>query len=223
MSTQPLISCIMPTRDRRRYVPQAIECWQRQTYEPKELVVVDNGDDAVHDLIPPGVTYFRIPEEEGKLTTGAMRNRAIQVSGGSMIAHWDDDDWSHPNRLFEEYRMMQQMCVALVGYNEMYFMAEDTEEAWLYKNTDLYAIGTSLLYTRHYWRSHPFPDLAVCEDTEFQNDAQWRRAMTCRAAQDRMVARVHGANTSEKRQWMIPPMWQPVSYEHVRSFLLCTR
>ncbi len=49
---QPLVSCIMPTRDRRAFVPRAIAYFLRQDYANKELVIVDDGTDPVSDLVP---------------------------------------------------------------------------------------------------------------------------------------------------------------------------
>src|SRR6266852_3436172 len=48
----PLISCIMPTRNRRVFVSQAIGYFERQDYPNRELIIVDDGDDRVDDLIP---------------------------------------------------------------------------------------------------------------------------------------------------------------------------
>src|SRR4030095_9083631 len=49
----PLVSCIMPTYNRRLFVPQAIQYFLRQDYPRKELVIVDDGSDPVADLLPP--------------------------------------------------------------------------------------------------------------------------------------------------------------------------
>lgn len=48
----PLVSCVMPTADRRAFVPQAIRAFLRQEYEPCELLILDDGADAIGDLIP---------------------------------------------------------------------------------------------------------------------------------------------------------------------------
>ena len=49
----PLVSCITPTTgDRRRFLPQAIKCFQRQTYPNLELVILCDGEDDMSDLIP---------------------------------------------------------------------------------------------------------------------------------------------------------------------------
>jgi hypothetical protein len=49
---QPLVSCIMPTAHRRVFVPQAIRYFLRQDYPNRELIIADDGTDAIGDLLP---------------------------------------------------------------------------------------------------------------------------------------------------------------------------
>ena len=58
----PLVSCIMPTYNRRAFVPYAINYFLRQDYENKELLIVDDGTDPVKDLVPADkqIRYIRI-------------------------------------------------------------------------------------------------------------------------------------------------------------------
>jgi glycosyltransferase involved in cell wall biosynthesis len=88
----PLISCIMPTYNRRSFVPQAIFYSLHQNYPNKELIIVDDGDDAVGDLVPADerIRYIRSP---GRQSIGLKRNLACEEARGSIIAYWDDDDW----------------------------------------------------------------------------------------------------------------------------------
>jgi glycosyltransferase involved in cell wall biosynthesis len=215
----PLVSCIIPTCDRREYLPAAINCYQQQLYALKELIVVDNGQDAIEDLVPTGAKYLRI-DPARKVTTGEMRNRACALAAGTLIAHFDDDDWSHPRRLIEQVRNMQSLCVSVGGYNQMYFIWEEKRKAWLYTNPDFYALGTSLVYTRDYWRGGKFPDKAIAEDTAFIERAQRRRALTVGAANDRLIARIHEKNTSDKKQFLWTPMWTAVPYEQIRRMIV---
>lgn len=55
------VMCLMPTADRRRFVPQAIRYFLAQDYPEKELVIVNDGADALGDLVPanPCIRYFR--------------------------------------------------------------------------------------------------------------------------------------------------------------------
>ena len=47
-----LVSCVMPTHNRRDFILTAIDCFLNQTYPEKELVIVDDGSDRVKDIIP---------------------------------------------------------------------------------------------------------------------------------------------------------------------------
>jgi glycosyltransferase involved in cell wall biosynthesis len=89
--THPLVSCIMPTYNRRHFVARAIEYFLRQDYEPKELIVVDDGDHLMADLMPdhPRVRYIRL---ERRLTVGAKRNLACEHTTGEIIPHGDDEN-----------------------------------------------------------------------------------------------------------------------------------
>ena len=93
----PLVSCIMPTYNRRRFVPEAIRLFLTQDYPKKELVVLDDGEDNIADLIPsrPQIRYVRL---DCRHSIGAKRNIACEAARGEIIAHWDDDDWYAPNR-----------------------------------------------------------------------------------------------------------------------------
>ena len=93
-----LVSCIMPTRNRRAFVPLALHNFLAQDYPNKELVVIDDGTDPVADLVAgaPGVRYFRLP---GAVTIGEKRDLACELARGALIAQWDDDDWFAADRL----------------------------------------------------------------------------------------------------------------------------
>src|SRR6185369_6577100 len=73
----PLVTCIMPTHNRRSFIPQAIRCFLRQDYSQLELLVVDDGTEAVEDLVPVSdrIRYLRFNQ---KLTIGAKRNLACE-------------------------------------------------------------------------------------------------------------------------------------------------
>src|ERR1044071_5568655 len=118
--TTPLVSCIMPTADRREFVGRAVGYFLRQDYEPKELIVVDDGEDAVGDLMPRDarVRYVRA---EGKLTVGAKRNLACEQARGEVIAHWDDDDWHAPRRLSYQVGELLESGAEVCGIRELLF------------------------------------------------------------------------------------------------------
>ena len=116
----PLVSCIMPTYNRRHFVPGAIRSFLRQDFPNKELVIVDDGTDAVCDLVPadPRLRYIRLPQ---RATVGAKRNLACDQAGGSLIAHWDDDDWHAPRRLRCQVEALLAANADLCGLKTLLF------------------------------------------------------------------------------------------------------
>lgn len=94
----PLVSYIMPTYNRRQFVPLVLRHFLAQDYPNKELVIVDDGSDPISDLEEgvSGVRYIRL---SSRSSIGAKRNLACQQAHGEVIAHWDDDDWYAPDRL----------------------------------------------------------------------------------------------------------------------------
>jgi len=82
----------MPTRNRRLFVVQAVAQFLAQDYGDRELIVVDDGEDAVADLLPAD-SRIRPLRLDRRATIGAKRNIACEAAAGEVIAHWDDDDW----------------------------------------------------------------------------------------------------------------------------------
>src|ERR1700733_1523991 len=110
----PFASCIMPTANRRRFVPFAFQQFLNQDYNPKELVIVDDGDDPIEDLVPrdAAFTYLRI---QPGLSLGAKRNLACRMASGDVILHWDDDDWYAPSRITRQVSSLESRGLDLCG------------------------------------------------------------------------------------------------------------
>lgn len=200
----------MPTRNRREYIPAAIQCYLSQTWANKELLICDDGEEFIKDLLPDDVRYFRFEHQ----TTGAKRNELCSLAKGAFIAHFDDDDYSHPARLKEQYKLLISNQAGLVGYRTMFFIDEEYKKAYLYEGPPRYALGTSLFYRKDTWRGHKFPDQLVGEDGVFLKSVGGAVSVP---ANDRLVARIHDGNTSAKRPWV--SAWSEQNYEFVARML----
>jgi glycosyltransferase involved in cell wall biosynthesis len=201
-----LVSCIMPTRNRRRFVGQAIWYFLRQDYEPRELLILDDGDDPVEDLVPsdPRISYRRL---ESRLPLGAKRNLACELSRGELIAHWDDDDWIAPHRLSLQVRELIGSGADACGASELLYYAPMSGEAWRYRHPASerpWLAGATLLYRKALWREHRFPDVNVGEDSAFvrQLPPECLHAVTDPSF---YVAVLHGGNTAAKN--LRDPRW----------------
>ena len=97
-SSPRFVSCIMATRDRREFIPEALRCFARQTYQDAELIVVDDGRESVGDLCQ-GIPRVRHIQLYRPATTGTKLNIGIQRARGDILQKIDDDDYYHPDFL----------------------------------------------------------------------------------------------------------------------------
>ncbi len=201
VAAQPLVSCILPTKNRAEFIPQAIQSFQQQTHPSKELVVVDNGEDSTESLIPndPTIRYTKIA---GRRTTGEMRNLCVKMSRGQIICHFDSDDWSAPERVTDQVTRLGEFGV-VTGYHEMLFydVRDGRSYVWYQPSSQpRQVLGTSLCYRRVWWQYHPFEPLLVGEDIKFFKQArrEANKLVTTAPAGKLMVARVHHHQTCRK-------------------------
>lgn len=191
----PLVSCAMPTSGRRSFIPAAIDCWLRQNYEPRELVVIDEGDDLIEDLVPDDNRIQYVIMDK-KMNLGAKRNLCCELARGEIICNFDDDDWSAPDRIAHQVAMLSD-DKPVAGYGTLLFWDTVKNQAKQYKATvPGYVCGTSLCFRKSFWIIHKFPDKQVASDNGFVYP------IVGRVNQSRdfshMVARIHGHHTSSK-------------------------
>jgi glycosyltransferase involved in cell wall biosynthesis len=196
----------MPTRGRQGWAADAVRMFKEQTYPAKELVIID---DMMERSFPlgvdgDGIQYHIAP----RLTIGAKRNLAVSRSAGDIIAHWDSDDVYSVDRLAFQAAMLTA-DLELVGFNQMEFVDTEGAGRWMYHASDCFPIGVSMVYWRSTWDARHFPDVNTGEDVQFGMG----RKVRCVPADGRIIARVHGGNTSEKRGPIAqnPQQWQRVA------------
>jgi len=218
----PLVSCIMPTRDRRELVPQAIRQFLRQDWPNAELIVVDDGIegvDKVADLIPPDprIRYLAI---EGRRTIGAKRNLACEAARGEIILHWDDDDWMADWRIRYQAEHLLSSGADLSGLPRIYFHEPATGGTWEFTSpARQWVAGATFCYRKDLWRATPFEDVDVGEDMRFLWNGPSKKVSPL-GDTGFYVARLHPGNTSSKRD--TGRAWRPVS-DAVLAKLLAER
>lgn len=203
----PLVSCIMPTTGKRRhFLPQAIKYFQRQSYPNLELVIVCDGEDNLSDLLPldeKRIRYCHLGRDH--CTIGTKRNLACEQSRGDLIAHFDDDDWSHPDRVRFQVGALLAEGAEVCRLSQLSFFEINTKVAWLCRTPALLhpslslglPAGGTLLYRRSYWSSSPFPDISLGEDMAFIA-SESRRDFSVLVPDYRLyVTMIHGSNTSD--------------------------
>jgi glycosyltransferase involved in cell wall biosynthesis len=101
---RPTVSVALPTYGRPDFLRDAMESVDAQTYDPVELIVVD---DCSPDPVGPLVRDFaadasvdvRFVRHEENRGANAARNTAIREASGEYLAFLDDDDRWKPSKL----------------------------------------------------------------------------------------------------------------------------
>src|SRR5882757_1672978 len=197
---QPLVSCIMPTYNRRPFVSHAIRYFQRQEYGNKELIILDDGTDNVQDLIPEAenIRYFRLDK---KLNLGAKLNLACSYAKGDIIANWDDDDWYAERRLQYQVDALIGEQIDVCGINNLLYYDLRNKLAYRYVypvNQRTWLLGSSLCYTRELWNRNRFAEINVGMDGLFVWGTRPERV---KALTDATIAvhMIHENNISPKK------------------------
>jgi hypothetical protein len=94
---KPLVSVVLPTRDRPELLRRAIASVLAQRYPRWELLVIDDGGKAdskrvVEDASDERIRWMRIAHQG----TCAARNMALATASGEIVAYLDDDNVMDP-------------------------------------------------------------------------------------------------------------------------------
>jgi glycosyltransferase involved in cell wall biosynthesis len=167
----------------------------QQTYPNRELLIVSDGED-VRDLAEglPGVRLIHVAEAR---QIGAKRNFGCGRAQGEVVCHFDDDDYSAPERIEAQVAALEaHPGKSVTGFHSMKFT--DGGTWWKYSGGMHYALGTSLCYLRAFQQAHPFPALQVGEDNGFVGTAWALNELHTDDAGELMHATIHAGNTSPR-------------------------
>ena len=170
LDSAPLVSCTMPTYNRRAFLPLTLAAFDGQDYPNREIIVVDDGTDSVEDIVAghPGVRYLRLPH---RTTIGEKRNLACGVAKGRIIAHWDDDDWYAPDRLSLQIAPLLAGRADMTGFENLHLLELDGGQFWmvtaeLHRRMFVGGVhGGSLVFWRQiYEEGIRYPEVNLAED-----------------------------------------------------------
>jgi len=110
-----MVSVIITTYNRRRFLREAVLSVLKQDYRDKEVIIVDDGstDNSIEEVNDLQVRY--VWKENGGISSA--RNRGIEESGGEYIAFLDVDDLWKKDKLSAQISQMTAQGYAL-SYTE---------------------------------------------------------------------------------------------------------
>ena len=226
--SKPLVSCLLVTADRPELCRRALLSYTRQTYAERELVVLDNGRDPMRHLLDGlpehSVTYIRV-EPTPETVIGGLRNVALDAARGEYVApQWDDDDWSHPERLQRQMAELEKGYDACVLAGTL--MHVDSAEFFDRPFIGLLANGVPPTIVHHNLKEIRYPELRRTSDTVYLD--QWRQnrvAVLPREFSHLYVRYFHGGNLWEQEHFLrrmrntVPDAVRYGWYKYVRKDL----
>ena len=130
----PLVSVVIPTRDRADLLEAALESVMAQDgigseFEIEILVIDDGSVDRTPDLVRayPEVHYYRGEESRG---TSAARNRGVTEASGRYIAFLDDDDTWLPWKLRRQVAVLERDAQIGLVYGQEIKRGDETITVW---------------------------------------------------------------------------------------------
>ncbi|KQM98796.1 glycosyltransferase family 2 protein [Sphingomonas sp. Leaf25] len=192
------ISCVMVTANRAALARRAVDCFLRQTWRNRELVVVDDGTQDYTPLfaaIPADrLIYDRVAKTPDN-TLGRLRNRSLDRATGAIVAQWDDDDWYHPERLARQAAVLTGGKGACVLRGTLMHLDAPGWFDHPYVGTLEPGVPGSIVH-----RADPaarYPEKRRGEDTDFLH--HWsREAIGVLDSPGLFVRAFHGSNTWER-------------------------
>ena len=201
-SEWPRVSCIMPTFNRRPFIPRAIARFQAQDYPNSELIVVDDGTDEISDLIPSSrrIKYIR---SSTRMTIGAKRNIACEHATGRIIVFFDDDDWYSTDRISYQVRpiVSNEARITGLGRSPLYNTASrtfwTTTEALQNRMFHRGIISGTMAFEKDLWEEYArFPNVSVADDAAFLRLLERRGILPAKLVnRHHFVYMRHGGNT----------------------------
>ena len=117
------ISIVIPTFNRIGSLPRALDSALKQTYQPSEIIVVDNGSsDGTTKLLRERYPSIRLLIEK-KLGVSAARNKGIRHSKFQWIALLDSDDAWDKTKLEKQKNALAS--------SQDHFRLVHTDEIWI--------------------------------------------------------------------------------------------
>jgi glycosyltransferase involved in cell wall biosynthesis len=203
---KPLVSVILPTRDRPRLLSLALDYYRYQTYSNRELIVVDDGELFPADSGPIESLEGRLLRMPPGTPLGTKLNAGVEQANGSLCQKMDDDDWyaaTFLETMASAVRHSHQLvCRPTVAFL-MPFLFFEVARWEIRQSHETNAPGATLMFSRDAWQERPFRPLFQDEDVWFFLDqTRWgARILPVKALESFLAVRHRGSVRDRGHAW----------------------
>jgi glycosyltransferase involved in cell wall biosynthesis len=120
-NNEPLVSVLIPTYNRRRYLSEAIGSVVNQDYGNLEIFVIRDGGEDVGDIVKafndPRIIFINRDENRGIPYT---LNQGLVEAGGKYICYLGNDDLYYPHHVNTLVNALENETDCQVAYSDLY-------------------------------------------------------------------------------------------------------
>jgi len=117
----PLVSVLIPTFNRPRYLSVALTSVLQQSYQNLQIIVINDGGEDVRDVIrsfnDSRLTLIDKKENRGK---ASALNEALARAKGKYVAYLDDDDLYYPRHIETLVNALELQTDCQAAYSDLY-------------------------------------------------------------------------------------------------------
>lgn len=223
----PLVSVVIPTHNRARYLLESVNSVLRQTHRPIEVIVVDDHSTDETDEVLAGVSdRIRVVRNDSNLERGASRNAGARVAKGSMLAFLDSDDLWDAEKLASQIPLLVDENMAVVTAIAMidqdgrrtgreYYPAPGAERRLPIENAFLGGASSILLPKPLFEAIGGFPedrDVQGSEDHVFLTKLAAAGARFASVPRPLVSRRVHATNSTADAEAVARSMWAAAAW-----------
>lgn len=191
----------------------SVKSFLNQTYDNKELVIVNDGDYSIKDHVDDDrINEIKL---DNRLSLGQLRNVSIDaVPNDSLWVQWDDDDWHHERFIEDNFNMMKKHNAKMATILSQVRYSFKINNAWVHNGADDGIEGTIMVYND---KSIRYYNLSKGEDTFFLDDyvkKYGNQFIVIDNPPHQYLRFIHGSNTWEEEhfdldsrvndQWVLP-------------------
>ncbi len=117
----PLVSILLPTHNRSKYLPVALSSAVHQSYRNLQIIVIRDGGEPVGDIVEifddRRISFIDRDENRGK---AASLNEALAAVRGKYVAYLDDDDIIYPRHIETLVHALETQTDCQLAYTDLY-------------------------------------------------------------------------------------------------------
>ncbi len=128
ISSNPLVSVIIPVYNSELYLEECIRSVVAQTYQPLEILIINDGSTDGSESVARKFAQQTIYLNQSNQGAAAARNLGIKKSSGEFLAFLDADDLWEPDKIRKQMDRLEQEPDLDMAFGNVYqFISQDVQ------------------------------------------------------------------------------------------------